>query len=735
MSLKDYARSAMRKIKGGVTSLVGGNAQSSIDSDELWKFCNELWESAKSKEKEVDTAENYWEGRLSTPLTQNTIFKDQTHSNDNIIQPICETKVSNIMDAQFEIAVVPATGAYYDMDSIKDCRAVADILNDAIRGIEKENQSEICDEMVLRDGENSGLGSSKVDWSTKDKPEGDVVIKNIPARDLRWLDNVLFAFREELSVQEVKELYCKDENGDFVEELCQEIDDISEIKIGNKDRKYTGAVINYKDDTNSSAGQAFASKGYIGGIQAGKVVNLITLYLLDDSCYAPDEDDDTIKEEMKEVFRKAYPNGRKIVFNNNNEDKLILCDEALPENFRNLGNIDVYNPIIRKGISGESPLKIIYPIQDRIDSLYAKYRLKVGWDVDTRIVDSDFGIEDSALVNGPITKVEGFNDRKGAMSEPLTNEGIEKGARILEAIEKLKQSAYEKAGLNQTMLSGYRQTGTSSAEQVEALQESPMVKIRRQQRNFINYRIARAEKCLLFVMSNYSDQRFISLSAGIDGAKIAQIKTDPQTNQKEIALLQEVGGKVKELRSIAFNDKWKFKVECTAGTGIARSRKELGKLTDEIAASPVMASGDLDMIEMYLDAKDYPQRRALMTLLRNKQTQAQDPTAKTAALQKSLWTNPNIAKAFSDVFTGLEGFPEAQQQILRNFGLIGTTGTITSLPAHLVTAKSDALDIAAVAPAQVSNKPEQAIFGNKVAEDILTAEYAPKEKQPLEVLQ
>jgi len=84
-------------------------------------------------------------------------------------------------------------------------------------------------------------------------------------------------------------------------------------------------------------------------------------------------------------------------------------------------------------------------------------------------------------------------------------------------------------------------------------------------------------------MTNYSDQRFIELSAGIGGAKIAQIKTDPQTNQKSIALLQEVDGVVKEIKSIAFNEKWKFKVECTAGTGIARSRKELALLTISIS--------------------------------------------------------------------------------------------------------------------------------------------------------
>jgi len=732
MSLGNYARAAIRKITAGVRNLTGGG-QSLVDSDELWKFCNDLWDAAKNKEKDCETGEKYWEGKLSIPLSQQTVFKDQTHSNDNIIQPITETLLSNILDAQFEIAVVPAVGSFFDMNATKDCRAVADILNDAIREIEESNQSEITDECVLRDGMNCALGSSLSDWSTKDNPQGDVIIEHIPAKDLRFIDKVLFAYRKEYSVQEAKELFCKDENGDFVEELCREIDDISEVKIGSKDRKYSGAVINYVD--NNSAGQAFASKGYIGGIQAGRVVNFITLYLLDDSCYAPDEDDDTQKSEMKQTFKKAFPNGRKIVFNAENNDKLILCDEPLPENFKNLGNIDVFNPIVRNGLEGATPIKPLYPIQDRIDALYAKYRIKVGWDIDTRIVDSDFIEDDSALANSPITKVEGFNDRKGVMSEPLTNNGIEKGKLILEAIKELKESAYEKAGLNQTMMSGYRQTGTNSAEQVEALQESPMVKIRRIQRNFINYKIARAEKILNFVLTNYSDQRFIQLSAGIDGAKIAQIKTDSQSNQKTIALLKEVKGVVSELRSISFNDKWKFRCKCTAGTGIARSRKELAKLTDVIAASPVMASGDLDMIEMYLDAQDYPQRRALMTLLRNKQEQAQNPVTLTKTKQANLISVPAQGETFAKVITALAGYPAAQQQLLRNYGLIGETGTITSLPANEVTSKTSALDIASVAPAQVSDKPAQAVFGNKVAEDIKMAELKPQTRQPLEVLQ
>ena len=299
----------------------------------------------------------------------------------------------------------------------------------------------------------------------------------------------------------------------------------------------------------------------------------------------------------------------------------------------------------------------------------------------------------------------------------MTNNAIAKSMQILEAIDKLKESAYRKVGLNPTMMSGYRQTGTSSAEQVEALQESPMVKIRRQQRNFKNYRIARAEKCMLFIMRKYSDQRLIQLSTGIEGADIAQIRTNPQTNQKEIALLQEVEGTIKEIRAIAFNDKWQFKVECSAGTEIPRSRKELADLTNKISVSPVMQSGDLDLIEMYLTANDYPKRRALMTLLRKKQEDAQQPINKTAALQRSL-SVPQTAAAFADVMKALTGFVAAQQAVLRSYGFIGQADTIIDAPIQTITAKSSVKDIAAIVPGQISREPAQAIFGNKAADDI-----------------
>ena len=719
MGVLDSAKLALRKMRGGVPDMTSGSI--SIANDAFWKFCNDLWESAQHKEKESKRAEKYWDGELENKLTITNIFKDQTHSNDNIIQPIVETKVSNLLDAQAEISVVPEIGSFSDMNAIKDCQSVADVLNDEIKNIERNNNSDIVDEMVARDGENTGIGASQVEWSIKNRPEGEVLIENVPAKDLRWIDNVLIAYKKQYSIQEAKELYCKDKDGNFVEELCKKMDEISEIKIGNKDRKYTGGVISYQDSSTDTAGQAFATKRHIGGVQAGRIVNFIIMYLLDDSCYAPEEDESQEESEMKMEFKRAYPNGRKIVFNASTEEKLIIADEALPESFRNLGNIDVYNPKLKNGIAGESPLKVLYPIQDRIDGLYNKYRLKVMWDIDTRLVDETFGFDDSSFVNGPLTRIKDFNDRKGQMSEPLTNDGILKGEKILDAIDKLKASAYEKAGINQTMLSGYRQTGTTSADQVDALQESPMVRIRRQQRNFNNYKVERAKKILMFIMQNYTDQRFIQLSAGVDGAKIAQVKSTPD-GQKSIEFLQEVEGVVKSIKTIAFNNKWQYKVECTAGTGVPRSRKDMGHLIDEIMKSPVMASGDLDKIDLYLTAKDFPQRRAYMSLLRTQQEQANQPAAKVSAAQAALLKSPQMGQAFADIFKSLTGFPNAQGQILRMFGFDGTTGTITSLPASEVTAKSSALDIAAVAPAQVSENKEQAIFGNHVADSLKKVE-------------
>ena len=688
-----------------------------VANDTLWKLAKDLWEKGESKKDYVEKMRSYYEGELVNKLPGNSYFSDQEKSCDNVIEPIVETKISTLLDAQFVTSVVPDMGSFFDPAALKECQNVADILNDGVIAVQKDNKCDQIDEEVARDGELCGFGGSQVEWDTKERPDGVIKIKAIEARKIRWNKHAkrgkitMLAYEDEMSPAQAKETFAIDEDGKFDEDLCKKIDEISETDTGEKSTTHGNAVVNYVNASNNTAGRAFTSESG-GGIQAGKKVEFIVMFLMDTSVYAPEEKDETDVEQAKEEYIKAFPYGRKIVFSLNPKSKLILEDSASEETFKGLGNIDIYNSISYKGLVGRSPIDSIIPIQDRINGLYAKYREKIANDFDTLLVDESFGDEENAIVRAAITKVKDYNTMAKAY-EVMSNQGIEKGKSILEAIEMLKKTAYEKAHVNETMMYGTRQAGTSSAEQVDALQESPMVPIRRQQRNFKEYKIAQAEKILLFICANYTNQRLIQLSTGIDGATMARIDTNTDTQQRNIELLKEAEGTVKVIKSIPFNDKWKFKVEVTAGTEIPRSRRELAELTDKLATNPIMTSGNIPMIEAYLNAQDYPMKRAFISILKQQQKEQQANPHKMTV--EDLVKNPAMGTAAANLFKSLTGFSKAQGQMLTSLGLDGTTDTITTAPAQQVSAKSQVEDIAAIAPAQISENPQQAVFGNQAA--------------------
>ena len=692
-------------------------------SQDLWQLLKDLYVKSSNKNSYVRMCFDYWEGKLKNTLKSNVYFSDQESSNDNIIEGIVETKISNLLDAQFTISVVPNIGSFYDINMIKNAQDVADILNDEIINIFTSNHQDQLDEQIARNGEVCGFGVSRVDWDDTERVEGNVKITNIAPEKCVWskdsdlTKSTVFAYEEVLSVYEAKKRYAMNEDGSFDEKKCELIDRISEVTIGDKDRAQGNAVINYINESNDTSGIAFTGGGGAAGIQAGRVVRLITMFLIDTSCYAPEESDSQEVADVKTESIRAFPNGRKVTFSLNSAAKIILEDIASPESFKSLGNIDVYNPITYKDLSGKSPLSDIFPIQDRINGLYTKYREKITWDFDTVIVDEDFGMEDSSLIRGPVTRVKDYNTNSRQISEVMTNQGVEKGVMILDAIDRLKKAAYEKAKMNETMLFGSRQTGTTSGDQVERLQESPLVNIRRQQKNFKDWKISVAEKCLRFIVSNYNQQRLIKLSAGIDGADIARIDTNTDTGQKSITLLKEVNGAISTIKSIPFNDKWEFAVEATAGMAIPRSRKELAQLTDKIVTSPIMQQENIDLIDMYLQAQDYPLRRSLVKMLRDLVKKKAD-TVPPALSFIDLIHNKDWGKAAADIFKSIEGFPLAQGQLLKGLGLDPTTGTIASLPASAVTAKTSATEIASITPTQISEKPNEVAFGYEQADKI-----------------
>ena len=724
MSLLDTMRSALTLSKP--TTLLSLDQQKEV----LHRLLKDLWEKADDKSKYCKTQWGYWEGELINKLVMTAYFPDQTRSNANVIKPIIETILKNMLDAQFTIAVLPDLGSFYDLQAIKDARDIADILTDEIQNIFKDNDINSIQEQVGRAGELCGFGVSQVVWDTKERSDGEIKVKYLDSGTVKWNKNAnhkkvnMIAYEEELNVSEAKDLYAKNPDGTFDEDMCQKIDEISETLAGDSYRKQTGAVINYVNTSNNTAGRAFVDGG-VKGIQAGRIVKLINMYLLDDSVYAPDEKDDEETQEQKQEYIKAYPNGRFIVFSLANDKKLILKDEPLSESFKNLGNIDVYNPTYFKDLSGKSSIDDLVDIQNRINGLCAKYREKIQWDLDTILVDADFGIEDNAIVRSGITRVEGYNENRKPMSEPMSTASLDKAANILEMINGLIEFAYKTARVNETMLYGSRQTGTTSGEQVEMLQESPMADIRARQRNFSQWIIGIAEKCLRFIIENYTQQRLIQLSTGIDGATMAKMDTNEQ-GQRYIELYREANGAVQRIKTLNLSDNIKFKIECVAGTDIPRSRKETAKLVDEIIVNPIMQSGNLDLIEMYLTAKDFPQRRALMSLLRR---QAEEAAKKPQSFTiKDIIQNPVWGKNAADILSALSkgGFTTDISLLLKQIGLTGQVDTLETTPIKDITSRSSVQDVAAIGKGKVSTDPQKDEVGRIIAGTIVDKQYEKK---------
>jgi len=712
--------SLLGKAANYLKDLTGRNKLSKPqDHDDLFRLISNIWDKCENKSGYVKKQRSYWNGELQNSLSTLGYFLGQDRSNYNIVKSITETKVKNMLDCQFVITVVPDYGSFYDIDKMKDVRDVADIFTDALRGIDKANNVDCIEEQIARDGELCGFGGSQVELSTTDRADGEIKIKYIPAENLRWnktasQDHIsAIGYITEYTPAEAKELYAK-LNGVYDEELCKKIDDLSENVYEREGHKsQTGAVLNYVNTANNTGGRAFIEAGS-DGIQCGRVVKLVTLYLLDDSVYAPEETDSNETEQLKQEYIKAFPDGRKIVFCPRDNKKVILLDEPAPTGFKKLGNIDVYNHTYTNSLAGKGSIDDIIPIQDRINGLFAKYREKVSFDFDTLIGPDDLTEDGSDIVKSGYTKVPSFNQTK--IPAFISSNSMEKAKEILVAIESFVKGAYELAHINQIMMSGQQPSGITSGEQIERLQESPMVDIRAQQRNFKNWKIAVGEKCLLLIIQNYTTQRLIFLTSAIDGAKIAKIDTNNETGEKKIILYKEIEGKVEETKSIDFNNEWKFKVEVIAGTEIPRSRKENAALADKIAVSPIMQSGNIPLIEMYLESQDYPNRRAVVTLLKQQQdAMVKNPHVMTI---EDIIKNPPVCTAVSNLFKSLDGFSKAQGQLLSSVGLDPSTNTLTTAPADKITSKSQVKDIAVVVPQQISENPDQIVFGNKTAREI-----------------
>ena len=694
----------------------------------LWNLVYNIWKNGTSWTEKFKKFYDYYDGKLDRKL-----YNEDKTSN-NIIEEIVETKVTATLDAPFTIQVVPSISPLKDLNEIKNHQTVADIFNEELHHILKNNDFEELKEQVVRFGEIMGFSAVQTYLSEEDGKE-EIKLDYISPENIRWdrlatkvKDLSFIAYKQCLVPNVVKEKYAKNADGSFNEDLCKLIDRIttSQNQEGVKSSTGNGKVVAYK--TKEGGGLAY-NTGSTDGIQAGKVVEFVVMYLVDTSVYSPDSNDNIKTDILKKESVYRYPYGRMITFALSEKESLILEDKPAPKAFLSMANIDIFNTMKINKIEGKSEVEDLIPIQNRINGTLEKQSFLVSQNVNTIVSpDGVMDIGDDEVVEQTITKIEKLNPDGSNPLFTLKNGMIDEAVKLEPILQRYERQAYKKAKLNETMINGARQIGTTSAEQVESLNESPMASIRMIQKNLKNFIVDIGCKIVKLIQEFYTEDRYIEIATGLTveqilttdtgeqitkqvQAKYAKLGMNQETGQQSVSLYDEAMNLAQE---IALNDDWEYKIEVVAGTDIPRSRKELATTMDKIFASGMLNTNqDIDLLELYLKTQDIPNYRAFVQLLRQKQ-QAQASQDVPIDL-KSIFLNPNLSKAFADIIKSLEGFSKAKGQILNSLGLDASPDTFNSAPVQTITSKSSATDIATILPSKVSENPQQQLEGEESA--------------------
>ena len=697
-----------------------------MENKSLYKLVKNLWDNGKNFEDKYKKFFDYYNGKLN-----GNYFLNEEKTSENIIEEIVETKVNATLDAPFTIQVVPSISFLKDPIEIKDQQLVADILNEELHNILKCNDFNELKEQVVRYGEIMGFSAIQT-LIEKVANKAEIKLKYISPEDIRFDKSAkkikelsFIAYKKNVPPQIVKEKYCKNEDGSFNYEKCALIDKITTDITSVETNKSKNAVVAYQ--TNNTAGLAYNNS--IGGVQAGKTVELVEMFIIDTSVYAPNKEDNTETKEIKEESIYKYPNGRLIVFslkgiNEADDSGLILTDKQAPKGFKNLANIDIFNPLTFNNIEGKSEVEDLIPIQNRINGTLAKMAFLISQNINSILVpDGVIDVGDDEFVSQSIIKTNKMALDGSTTPQVIKNEMITEATKLETILQRYEKAAYTKAHLNETMINGQRQVGTTSGEQVEQLNESPMSSIRLIQKNLKNFIVEIGNKIVALIQEYYNEDRIISIATGLTvenlPIKYAKFGIDTITNEQFVQLLTEA---LKVAKTIKLNKDWKYTIEVVAGVEIPRSRKELAYTMEKIFVSGMLnVNADVDLTEQYLKSLDIPNYRAIIQLLRQKQQQVQEQQSQAQLNIQTVLVDPNLSKNFAEIFKGLDGFSKAKGQILKLLGLDTSTDTFTSAPVQSITSKSSATDIATIIPSKVSENPQQQAKGeeNAVADKLL----------------
>lgn len=667
----------------------------------LWDVVNNLWKNGKSFRQDVQTPLDYWSGKYEAPST--SLFKDQKKTSCNICKEIAETKLASMLDSPYTIAVLPDVNVFANLTTIKDQQAYADILHAEMQNILKDNKWDTLKEKIAR------WGVIKVGAVQPLFEDNKVKLKAIDPREIKidgnakqFCEATWVGYESEMNPSILKEKFAKDANGVYNEELCKKIDMLSSKSENDTKGKQKG-ITAYQDSSNNNSGLAYARER--GGIVAGKTIKIITMYLIDDTAYVPDDKDTQEIKDDKIIYTKKYPNGRLVMFNSNETHKLVLEDRPAPKGFKGLANIELFGTSEFDGLLPIGEIDDIIPIQDRINGSMLKIRQLIGSQINSLVLDKglDIGVQEGDVVNHMVL----FLDNGGNRQIPVINNlSVEQAMKLIEYIAMLKADAYSIARLNETMINGTRQIGTTSGEQVEQLNESPMASIRAMQDNFKTFITKLGEKILVLIQEYYTTQRLFEVSTGIyaNGNSVKYAQMVFRDDQQYLEMLDDCGRVIQQIKT---DPTWKFKVEVTAGNEIPRSRRENAMLMEKLYTNGTLGDqNDLDIKEQYLLAQDIPNARAFIAIQKRKQEELLNNPPKiqlTDVLQ-----DPNVSKAVSDFIKALEFNSSARDKVLETLGFTveeASTDTLETAPVQAVASKADIKEVTAIEPNNASDNP------------------------------
>ena len=682
-----------------------------MENKTLWKLVKNLWDNGKSFEDKYKKFYDYYDGKL----TKN-YFGNEEKTSENIIEEIIETKVNATLDAPFTIQVVPSISPLKDISEVNNHQTIADVLNEEMHHILRCNNFQELKEKVIRYGEIMGFSAIQTLIEEEDG-RAEIKLEYISPEDIRFdkgaksvKDLSFVAYKKCVPPQIVKEMYCKNEDGSFDLEKCAMIDRLVSSNAQTSS-KQSESIVGVKGEKTSS----LVYNNSVGGIQAGKTIELVVMFLIDTSVYAPEKQDNAEIQAIKQEGIYKYPNGRLIVFSPKDNLGMILEDKKAPKGFRNLANIDIFNPLTLNNIEGKSEVEDLIPIQNRINGTLSKMAFLISQNINAILVpEGTIEVGDDAFISQSIIKSNKFQLDGSTTPQVLKNEMIIEATKLESILQRYEKLAYTKAHLNETMINGQRQIGTTSGEQVEQLNESPMSSIRLIQKNLKNFIVEIGNKIVSLIQEYYTENRIIEISTGltIDNLQIKYAEFGTNVNNQQVIKLYTDAQNV--AREIVINPDWKYTIEVVAGTEIPRSRKELAFTMERIFTSGMLNTNqDIDILEQYLKALDIPNYRAICTMLRGKQ-QAQIENQAPIDF-RSVFTNPDLSKSFGEIIKSLEGFSKAKGQILASLGLDASPDTFATAPVQDMTSKTSASDIATIIPEKVSENPVVALEGQENA--------------------